>query len=90
MVIYVYAITSMAVLETRLEKLLVRGASKLKKLFALLKSSLSSYFEGVRGQSIKLIMLYFRFRFPQGFVWVCIGYHTHFITPSAATFSDTF
>ena len=61
------------VLETRLEKLLVHGASKLKKLLAPLKSSLSSYFEGVRGQSIKLIMLYFRFRFPQGFVWVCIG-----------------
>ena len=53
-----------AVLETRLEKLLVRGASKLKKLLAPLKSSLSSYFEAVRDQSIKLIMLYFRFRFP--------------------------
>ena len=62
-----------AVLETRLEKLLVRGESKLKKVLAPLKSSLSSYFEGVRGQSIKLIMLYFTFRFPQGFVWVCIG-----------------
>ena len=77
-------------LETRLEKLLVRGASKLKKLLAPLKSSLSSYFKGVRGQSIKLIMLYFRFRFPQGFVWVCIGWYTHFITPRAVTFSDTF
>ena len=65
--------TLSAVLETRLEKLLVRGASKLKKLLAPLKSSLSSYFEGVRGQSIKLIMLYFRFRFPQGFMWVFIG-----------------
>ena len=64
---------SFTVLETRLEKLLVRGASKLKKLLAPLKSSLSSYFEGVRGHSIKLIMLYFRFRFPQGFVWVFIG-----------------
>ena len=60
-------------LETRLDKLLARRASKLKKLLALLKSSLPSYFEGVRGQSIKLIMLHFRFRFPQGFVWVCIG-----------------
>ena len=79
-----------SVLETRLEKLLVRGASKLKKLLALLKSSLSSYFDGVRCQSIKLIMIYFRFRFPQGFVWVCFGKHTHFITPRAATFSDTF
>ena len=78
----------MAALETHLEKLLVRGASKLKKLLAPLKSSLSSYFEGAWGQSIKLIMLYFRFRFPQGFVWVCIGEHTHFITPRAATFSD--
>ena len=62
-----------AVLETRLEKLLARRASKLKKLLALLKSSLPSYFDGVRCQSIKLIMLHFRFRFPQGFVWVCIG-----------------
>ena len=79
-----------AVLETRLEKLLVRGASKFKKLLALLKSSLSSYFAGVWGQNIKLIMLYFRFRFFQGFVWVCIGEHTHFITPRAALFSDTF
>ena len=61
-----------AVLETRLEKLLARRASKLKKLLALLKSSLPSYLDGVRGQSIKLIMLHFRFRFPQGFAWVCI------------------
>ena len=45
----------------------------LKKLLALLKSSLPLYFEGVRFQSIKLIMLQFRFRFPQGFVSVCIG-----------------
>ena len=70
-----YITSPLPVQETRLEKLLVRGASKLKKLLAPLKSSLSSYFEGVWDQSIKLIMLYFRFRFPQGFVWVCIGLH---------------
>ena len=74
-------------------KVTCQRASKLKKLLALLKSSLPSYFEGVWGQSIKLIMLHFRFKFPQGFVWVCTLLYTltySFITPKGCYIFDTF
>ena len=44
-----------AVLETWLEKLFARRTSELKKLLALLQSSLPSYFEGVQDQSINSV-----------------------------------
>ena len=31
--------------------------------------------------AVRLVIAYGHFNLPQGFVWVCMGQHTHFITP---------
>ena len=31
--------------------------------------------------AVRLVIAYGHFDLPQGFVWVCLGQHTHFITP---------
>ena len=36
--------------------------------------------------AVSMVIAYGYFNLPQGFVWVCMGTHTHFITPGDGFF----